>query len=86
MTNQEKARMMAFEAYPDRTLSDSRIDFDLNENDRIIFTKGAMKMAEWKDQQFKEYLERLQERFVEYDKHSNWLAIQEIINELFGGE
>lgn len=66
MTNEEKAREIA-EYYTDT-------------NDIGVALNSAKEMADLKDQQFIECLERLQERFVEYEKHSDWEAIQEIIN------
>lgn len=59
---------------------------------------GALKMAEWKDQQFKEYLEKKRDSFnkdaekwfgTKYLEHigviskHGWSVINEIINELF---
>ena len=64
MTNEEKAR-------------------EICGGNWVVFNKeysAALKMAQWKDQQFKEYLER---KMAEYGKDSRRLVILEIINELF---
>lgn len=66
------------------------------ENNGIYSKDAAMQMAEWKDQQFKEYLEKKKELFrkrhTDADSCSEEEAIawalysemKEIINELFG--
>lgn len=56
MTNEEKAREMA-EEY--RAVLAANTDFDVNDLDLAEedATRLILDMAEWKDQQFKEYLE-----------------------------
>lgn len=67
MTNEEKA----LEMFPDIP---SLVCLCKDVREKLV------EIADLKDQQFIECLERLQERFVEYEKHSDWEAIQEIIN------
>ena len=50
MTNEEKARELALKNYPYNMTIDG--EYDMNENDRILFIEGALKMAEWKDNTF----------------------------------
>ena len=54
MTNKEKVVKLALERYPEHLTTDR--EFDLYENDRHIFMQGALEMAEWKDQQFKDFM------------------------------
>lgn len=64
----------------------------------IIAERCAREMAEWKDNQFKEYLEKLREKYItrremwqqdtfEYCCYDSQIdTIDKIINELFGEE
>lgn len=80
MTNKEKAKEIIF-GWSDSVQEDA---YD-----------AALQMAEWKDQQFNEYLEKKKEDIEQGILHSNpqidsdrWCGradiINEIINELFG--
>lgn len=69
MTNEEKAREILFE---------------LERYDTFSVLNCINKMAEWKDQQFKEYLKKMQKEFT--DDEAGYYVINRIINELFGGK
>lgn len=84
MTNKEKAVKLALERYPERLTPDR--EFDLYENDRRIFMQGALEMSEWKDQQFKEYLEKKLGNYAGGELVYAGVFINDIINELFGGD
>lgn len=81
MTNEEKAKEIA-------NLCDVCIEYDYpcpgcSECEARGSYYGAVEMAKYKDHQFIEILEKLQEeRFAESDKHADWLALQEVINDL----
>lgn len=90
MTNEEKAKELA---------SSERISFDeLNDSYCNGIECGALEMAEWKDEQFKEYLEKKRDKYQKYAMTRQKLfpgeilytgkyeAVNEIINELFGDE
>ena len=93
MTNEEKAVVMGLHV---RDLCISKgVTRDNAETASLLVQQSAMEMAEWKDQQFKEYLEKklsdmeyarmrilddYQQGF--YDGRES--AIRDIINELFG--
>lgn len=81
MTNEEKAKAHTAElikANPDAKRWNS--------------TTTYMSACEWKDAQFKEYLDKKHEEFTikgTWENSYDWgrrSAIEEIINELFGGE
>lgn len=88
MTNEEKAKEFDARAW----------EYFNNERkaDNAPAYRAAILMAEWKDQQFKEYLEKKRARAKEAyitipDKYEDYLcgkidAISEIINELFKEE
>lgn len=92
MTNEEKAREMA-EEYG--AVLAANTDFDVNDLDlaKEDATRLTLDMAEYKDQQFKEYLEKKKECLNGVERHpqsplevqiSHKLQIlNEIINELF---
>lgn len=88
MTNEEKAKEIALKKYPPRITYDG--EYDLNENDRILFTEGAQKMAEWKDKQFKKYLKKRLKDYknsihTEVDAYDYGYmdALKEVIKEIF---
>lgn len=86
MTNEEKAQELINE-----------YDF-WHYRDRYCSVKSAIKMAEWKDRQFKEYLEKKKEEVTKKMKehilysqpeefyHNRVVFCNEIINELFNEE
>ena len=91
MTNEEKARIIAEEnkcCYPEDMAYE---DF----SDEECYT-SALEMAEWKDQQFKEYLEKKKaeiDRIDDYGIYTTEISLtaqsnllDEIINELFKEE
>lgn len=94
MTNEEKAKETA-EEY--RAVLAANTDFDVNDLDLAEedITKLTLDMAEWKDQRFKEYLEKKKEennekmkKYILYSEseeyyHNRVMFCQEIINELF---
>lgn len=63
MSNEEKAREMA-EKY--RAMLATNTDFDVNDLDLAEedATRLTLEMAEWKDQQFKEYLEKKSQKLI----------------------
>lgn len=83
MTNQEQAKAIS-EKYKD-------IRYDWDDSPVKEYEKVAFEMAEWKDQQFKEYLEKKKEKYPlsfqtetsTYKKAQYHIIINEIINELF---
>lgn len=91
MTNEEKIKEIA---------SDSQnLAICANDTPQFALTFGALQMANWKDQQFKEYLENKTNEVKQYKKNSIGLfpteviryngaiaIINEIINELFNNE
>lgn len=80
MTNVEKAREMA-EEY--RAVLAANTDFDVNDLDLAEedATRLTLDMAEWKDHQFKEYLERKRDMYE--DNQIGYILYDETINELF---
>lgn len=89
MNNREKAREIAKEY---RAVLAANTDFDVNDLDLAEedATRLTLEMAEWKDQQFKEYLEK---KMVELSSRRAEVGVvpvicqrfvMEIINELFG--
>lgn len=88
MTVEEKAVEIADNAKRQKYFDDRCNDLSGN-----IAYQSAMIMAEWKDAQFKEYLEKkLKEKENRYSGGTQFFGfgqiacIEEIINELFGGE
>lgn len=55
-----------------------------NKNREIAIYQSTIEMAEWKDKQFKEYLERKREDADDCDDGITSCVITEIIKELFG--
>lgn len=85
MTNEEKAKEIANE-----TLGDFATSFlgMIDEYSEMFCTEAALRAADWKDQQFKEYLEKKKQ---EYEIERGTLrfsgdVIEEIINGLFNEE
>lgn len=79
MTNEEKVKELAIHY----------TQYDSDEDVNIVDAFGALReMAEWKDNQFKEYLEKKREENHPYWNGYECLGaesiINEIINELFG--
>lgn len=91
MTNKDKAKKLAEEYFPISDWDADEITSEYNQND---CKQAVLAMAEWKDQQFKEYLEGKRADIEQGVLHSNplidgdrWCGradiINEIINELF---
>ena len=81
MTNVEKAREIV-----DKIVRASNERTELNDYHDV--KQSALEMADWKDKQFKEYLEQTK---LEYEIERGTLrfggdVIEKIIKELFGGE
>lgn len=79
MTNKEKAREIG-----ENKNNIARFSF---ENTETTLYYGALEMAEWKDNQFKAYLEKKKASFENYAQAMMFSPfINEIINELFREE
>lgn len=83
MTNKEKAKEIANE-----TLGDFAASFlgMIDEYSEMFCTKAALRAAEWKDQQLKEYLEKKESQYSQAISQFDIVrkkVILEIINELF---
>lgn len=72
MTNEEKALNLS-----------RKYSAPKNKNREIAVYQSAIEMANWKDQQFEEYLERKIKTINSTDYESCWELLNEIINELF---
>lgn len=75
MTNEEKAR----------EISDG-YDYTFDKRERDASYHSALEIAEWKDKEFKEYLEKKREENPYFNIQMNMIrqnAIDAIINELF---
>lgn len=77
-TNEEKAREIAEKNYQQEKNGASSY---------TIAVVSAIEVADWKDHQFKEYLERKRDNIIEANRlsaRSQFRIIDEIIKELFG--
>ena len=90
MTNEDKAREIELNVYAFSEKPKGQFEAPAY--------RAALEMAEWKDQQFKEYLEKKKEEVAKKMKehilysqpeefyHNRVMFCNEIINELFGEE
>ena len=93
MTNEEKSKLIA-----DKIKQSNKVHYMYIDSTIYMVKNAAMEMAEWKDQQFKEYLEKKKDDYMRL--RDSWLPdtldfcyydskvtlIEEIINELFKEE